>query len=198
MEECASTTNPQVGIKYERSIYVTSGRSSTAFQETSCSIVIQIGCRFRRKAVYISVFITGKINPRFWNWSDVKTIAAHAEGQFMTLDHWILILKEFWSLLCKDFTLQLIITSQKRSLYVWTYTLQHQLFFSSGPIPLLQGWVFVLRPALVLCPDAHSIWHRRLTDISFHRYYFCTKAIGSKLDLINTRWPLIDDTLPQE
>jgi hypothetical protein len=35
-----------------------------AFQETSCSTVIQISCRFRRKAVYISV----------------KTIAARAEG----------------------------------------------------------------------------------------------------------------------
>jgi len=115
MEECASTTNPQVGIKYERSIYLTSGRClSGNFLQHSNTDKLSVSLK-SCVCVCVCVYI-------------------HAKGQFMTL--WLLNIgsKEFWSLLRKDY-LTTHTHQPKRSHYICVEA-------ATVLLPLLRGSLF--------------------------------------------------------
>jgi hypothetical protein len=149
MEECASTTNPQVGIKYERSIYVTSGRClSGNFLQHSNTDKLSVSSK---SCLYIC-----------------ENHCSTCWGQYpwpLNIDQGIL------KSLAQRFYRTTHTHQPKRSHYVWRL----HLFSSCGAIPLLRGSLFWgLHWSHVQTHITHDI--SPLADISCHRYFFLHKG----------------------
>jgi hypothetical protein len=135
IEECASTTNPQVGIKYERSIYVTFGRClSGNFLQHSNTDKLSVSS---------------------------KSCLHICENHCSTCwGNYCILIKEFLKSLAQRFYFlpynsyspakreSLCVEASPVLLFMRSYTTSTR--------------VLVLRPALVSCPDAHNTWHRSI------------------------------------
>jgi len=132
MEECASTTNPQVGIKYERSIYLTSGRClSGNFLQHSNTDKLSVSLK---SCVCVCVCVYTYM----------------LRGSSWPFDYWILALRNS-EVSCAKITLQLILTSQKGVIiYVWRLQLFFYHFYEG---PCSEACIGLM---------SRRIWHRSI------------------------------------